>query len=175
MPFRVRSPLPFVAPFCRALAASALIAAALSVGGCFNPVSSKLYQPAPLAAAPLNWSGRAPIAVTARTVDGLALTGWFWAPEQPHDDVLLFLPGRAGNRDIAAKQAEAFAAGGRGVLVASYRGYGDNPGKPDESGLYRDGAAFADLARTLRPAGGCTCSATGSARPSRFTSPAEPT
>ncbi|RYY15462.1 MAG: alpha/beta hydrolase, partial [Alphaproteobacteria bacterium] len=93
------------------------------------------------------------MAVSARTSDGLELTGWFWAPDDPSDDILLFLPGRAGNRDTAAHQAEPFAAGGRGVLVASYRGYGDNAGKPDEKGLYLDGAAFADLTRTMHTTG----------------------
>ncbi len=93
------------------------------------------------------------MAVTARTSDGLDLAGWYWAPQDAGGDVLLFLPGRAGNRDIAARQAEAFATGGRDVLVASYRGYGGNPGHPDEAGLYLDGMAFADLARTLRPTG----------------------
>lgn len=78
------------------------------------------------------------------------LVGWYWASQDASGDILLFLPGCAGNRDTAARQAEAFAANGRGVLVASYRGY---PGTPDEKGLYRDGMAFADLARTLRPSG----------------------
>jgi len=153
MLFRVRSRLPDAAALSRILLASTLVGAALTVSGCVNPVSSKLYQPKPLAATSPTWAGRAPTTVSAKTADGIELTGWFWAPEQPHGDILLFLPGRAGNRNIAAKQAEPFAAGGRGVLVASYRGYGDNPGNPDENGLYRDGAAFADLARALRPTG----------------------
>ena len=130
----------------------ALVAASM-LSACVNPVSSSLYQPAPLAAQPAPWAGRAPTAIEARTADGLTLTGWYWAPEQPGGDILLFLPGRAGNRDIAARQAEPFAAGGRGVMVASYRGYGDNPGTPDEPGLYRDGAAFADVASKLRGPG----------------------
>jgi len=120
-----------------------------ALASCVNPVGSSLYQPEPLAAERAPWAGREPMAVSARTSDGLELTGWFWAPDDPSDDILLFLPGRAGNRDTAARQAEPFAAGGRGVLVASYRGYGDNAGKPDEKGLYLDGAAFADLARTM--------------------------
>jgi fermentation-respiration switch protein FrsA (DUF1100 family) len=40
---------------------------------------------------------------------------------------------------------------GGGLLVASYRGYGDNPGEPDEAGLYADARAFLSLARTLAP------------------------
>ena len=115
MPFRLRSRLPGAAALCRILVTSTLVGAAINLGGCVNPVSSKLYQPKPLAAASPTWAGRAPTGVSAKTADGVELTGWFWAPEQPHGDILLFLRGRAGNRNIAAKQAEPFAAGGRGV------------------------------------------------------------
>lgn len=120
--------------------------------GCLNLAGSSLYQPEPIGRVPTAWGGRAPQAVVARTGDGLALKGWFWPPRAPDGDILLFLPGRAGNRDTAARKAAPLALAGKGVLVASYRGFGDNPGTPDEQGLYRDGAAFADLARTMRPA-----------------------
>jgi fermentation-respiration switch protein FrsA (DUF1100 family) len=133
--------------------ASLGVSLSLAMTGCINPVGSTLYQPQPIAGPAPAWQDRAPVAVTARTRDGLDLAGWFWAPQDATGDILLFLPGRAGNRDTAARQAEAFAANGRGVLVASYRGYGSNPGHPDENGLYRDGMAFADLARTLGPSG----------------------
>ncbi len=135
------------------IGASLILSTPLLMAGCINPVGSALYQPQPVTGPAPVWKDRAPVAVTARTRDGLALTGWYWAPQDASGDILLFLPGRAGNRDTAARQAEAFAAGGRGVLVASYRGYGANPGKPDEAGLYLDGIAFADLARTLQPSG----------------------
>jgi fermentation-respiration switch protein FrsA (DUF1100 family) len=65
-------------------------------------------------------------------------------------DLILFFHGQSGNRYTAARIAAPLAAGG-GLLVASYRGYGDNPGKPDEAGLYADARAFLSLARTLAP------------------------
>ena len=37
------------------------------------------------------------------------------------------------------------------LLVASYRGYGGNPGSPSEAGLYADARAFLSLARRLAP------------------------
>jgi fermentation-respiration switch protein FrsA (DUF1100 family) len=135
------------------LAMSFVVVGSMFVAACLNPVGKALYQPQPLAAASPAWAGRAPVPVTARTADGLDLAGWYWAPKGKAQDILVFLPGRAGNRDTAARQAEAFAEGGRGVLVASYRGYGSNAGTPDEQGLYRDGLAFADLARRLQPTG----------------------
>ncbi len=138
-------------PIRRMLTASFVILASLSASACLNPVGKALYQPQPVTGVSPTWTGRAPVPVTARTTDGLDLAGWYWAPEGKDRDILLFLPGRAGNRDTAARQAEAFAQDGRGVLVASYRGYGSNAGTPDEQGLYRDGMAFADLARRLQP------------------------
>jgi hypothetical protein len=138
---------------CRGLATSFVVIGSLSVTACLNPVGKALYQPQPLATASPTWAGRAPVPVTARTANGFDLAGWYWAPDGKAQDILLFLPGRAGSRDTAARQAEPFAEGGRGVLVASYRGYGSNAGTPDEQGLYRDGLAFADLARRLQPNG----------------------
>ncbi len=137
----------------RMVCASLVLSLPLLMSGCISPVGSALYQPQPITGVAPVWKGRAPVSVTARTSDAIVLTGWYWAPQDASGDILLFLPGRAGNRDTAAHQAEAFAASGRGVLVASYRGYGANPGTPDEAGLYRDGIAFAELARTLQPSG----------------------
>ena len=153
MPLTTRTPHCARRSLRRTAGLSLLLATSLSLTGCLNPVSSALFQPQPLGNRPLAWAKRAPTAVVARTSDGLELTGWYWPPAAATSDVLLYLPGRAGNRDTAAQQAEPFAADGRGVLVASYRGYGDNPGKPDEKGLYLDGDAFANLVRTLHPAG----------------------
>ena len=123
-----------------------------TLAGCVNPVGRALYQPAPVAATP-TWTGRAPRMVEAVSTDGITLKGWFWPPETANGGVLIYLPGRAGNRDVAAKAAQAFARDGHGVLVASYRGYGDNSGTPDERGLYEDGRAFVELAKQLVPNG----------------------
>ncbi len=40
---------------------------------------------------------------------------------------------------------------GRGLLVASWRGFGDNPGQPSEVGLFADGAAFLAEAQRRSP------------------------
>lgn len=132
------------------------IAIALSVtmlAGCVDPVGRSLYQPAPIGSTAPAWTGRTPQLVEAISVDGVRLRGWFWPPERADAAVLVYLPGRAGNRDIAAQSAQVFARDGHGLLVASYRGYGDNAGTPDERGLYADGRAFVDLARRLVPSG----------------------
>ena len=129
----------------------ALLLASLS--GCINPVGRSLYEPAPLGSTTPAWTARVPQLVDTTTKDGVRLQGWFWPPETADGAVLVYLPGRAGNRDVAATAAQAFAQDGHGLLVASYRGYGDNPGTPDERGLYQDGRAFVDLAKRLVPNG----------------------
>ncbi len=140
--------------FTRRGPAGVSIALALALlAGCVNPVGQALYQPAPIGSKAPVWTERTPQSVEAIAADGTRLRGWFWPPQAAGGAVLVYLPGRAGNRDIAAQAAQAFARDGRGLLVASYRGYGDNPGTPDERGLYADGRAFVDLARRLVPDG----------------------
>ena len=59
--------------------------------------------------------------------------------------------GNGGNQFAAAGSAEPFHGDGHGVLVASYRGYGGNPGEPTEDGLFADGDAWIAKAQELAP------------------------
>lgn len=130
-----------------------LFAAALMVAGCAGMVRERIYRPVPIAADQPAWRGAAPQAVTARTADGLVLNGYYWPPAGGSRDILVFFHGNGGNRQTAALIAEPLTRHGSGVLVASYRGYGDNPGRPSEAGLFADGAAFVALARRRQPDG----------------------
>jgi fermentation-respiration switch protein FrsA (DUF1100 family) len=121
----------------------------LALASCASTIRSRIYRPEPMPAS-ISWSGRAPTEVTTTTADGLKLRGYYWPPQSAGGDLILFLPGQSGNRYTAASMAAPLAAGG-GLLVASYRGYGDNPGRPNEAGLYADARAFLSLARTLAP------------------------
>lgn len=121
----------------------------LTLASCASTVDSRLYLPEPMPAS-VTWSGRAPEEVTATTADGLKLRGYYWPPRPAGGDLILFFHGQSGNRYKAARMAAPLAGGG-GLLVADYRGYGDNPGKPDEAGLYADARAFLSLARALAP------------------------
>lgn len=129
------------------------LAAALSLAGCAGMARERIYRPEPIAAAQPAWRGAAPRPVTARTADGLVLNGYYWPPAAGSRDILVFFHGNAGNRQTAASMAEPLTRHGSGVLVASYRGYGGNPGRPREAGLIADGAAFVALARQLQPEG----------------------
>ncbi len=71
------------------------------------------------------------------THDGLLIRSWYRAPE-PGKPVIVYFPGRNG--DIVGKPSHLFdlAEDGYGLVLAGYRGYGNNPGRPSESNLYRD-------------------------------------
>ncbi|MEV4470751.1 alpha/beta fold hydrolase [Nonomuraea sp. NPDC049504] len=80
--------------------------------------------------------------VTFTTRDGLELAAWHVPGRR--DVTVLVMGGNAGNRLHRAPLASALAAHGLGVLLMDYRGYGGNPGTPDEEGLLRDALAARD-------------------------------
>lgn len=130
-----------------------LILAGLSLTGCAGIIRDRIFQPQPLTATPVTWRAEAPQTVTATTGDGLVLEGYYWPAEPGNDRLLISFHGNGYNHLVGASRAEPFRAGGHGVLVASYRGYGDNPGRPSEAALLIDGAAWMDKAQELVPNG----------------------
>jgi uncharacterized protein len=83
-------------------------------------------------------------AVTLRTEDGLDLVSWYAAARGDRPTVVYF-HGNAGNIGDRASKARRFLDAGFGLLLVSYRGYGGNPGRPTEQGLYADGRAALDF------------------------------
>lgn len=114
-------------------------------------ISDRVYEPVSLADTEVDYRGTAPQAVQATTADGLVLEGAYWPPDDGMDQVVVVFHGNSYNHLVSAYRAEPLRAGGRGVLIASYRGYGDNPGKPSETGLYADAEAWIAKSRALRP------------------------
>lgn len=78
--------------------------------------------------------------ISVTTGDGLALTSWFLPPAGDGKTVVLF-HGNAGSIAGRADKARDLAAMGLGVLLVEYRGFGGNPGRPTEAGLYGDARA----------------------------------
>jgi len=77
------------------------------------------------------------------TSDGLMLEGWFKPPSgRP---TIVYFHGNAGHFGERAFKARYFMDRGYGFLLASYRGYGGNPGRPSEAGVYRDARAALDF------------------------------
>jgi hypothetical protein len=79
--------------------------------------------------------------VRLTTEDGLSLLAWWLPPPDAAAPVVLFLHGNGGNLAHRAGRAAAFRAAGQGALLVAWRGYGGNPGQPDEAGLVRDARA----------------------------------
>lgn len=131
-----------------------LLCAALLTTGCAGIIRDRIYLPDPAQPnASVAWNGVASGDVTTTTADGLVLKGFYWPPTNGHSDVTVYFHGNGGNAVTAAASAGPLTEGGHGVLVADYRGYGGNLGKPSEAGLMRDGEAWMRLAGTLRPNG----------------------
>jgi fermentation-respiration switch protein FrsA (DUF1100 family) len=79
--------------------------------------------------------------VEIESSDGLQLKSW-WAPsKRPDGRVIIYFHGNAGHRGDRIPRVTSYLAEGYGILLVGYRGYGGNPGKPTEQGLYADARA----------------------------------
>lgn len=83
--------------------------------------------------------------VSATTSDGLDLAMWYHPPARPGAPVIVLFQGNAGHMGHRGFKIIPFVEAGFGMLLAEYRGYGGNPGSPNETGLYRDGRAALDF------------------------------
>ncbi|MEE8271062.1 MAG: alpha/beta hydrolase [Alphaproteobacteria bacterium] len=133
--------------------AAALVGYGAVVAGAFVFQRGLLYFPSTVTPDPAVQVAGRMAAAHYRTVDGLDLTGWYRAAEDRRP-TLVYFHGNAGHHGDRATLVGAYLDAGYGVLLAGYRGYGGNPGRPTEQGLYRDGrAALAWLAEHGVPAG----------------------
>lgn len=82
--------------------------------------------------------------VTLRTGDGLDLLAWHAPPSGPSQPTLALFHGNGGHIGLLAGKARVFIDAGYGLLLPEYRGYGGNPGRPTEEGLYADARAALD-------------------------------
>lgn len=84
------------------------------------------------------------------TQDGLDILAWRLHAASPGAPVVLYLHGNGGSLLHRAARVQRFQQQGWGALFVQWRGYGGNPGRPDEAGLAHD--ALAGL-RSLRAEG----------------------
>ena len=73
--------------------------------------------------------------------DTLSLQAWFRPPSHKDAITVVMLHGNAGNLSTRKRHIDNFRDAERGFLIFSWRGYGNNPGKPSEAGLYADAQA----------------------------------
>ncbi|MBR0671861.1 alpha/beta hydrolase [Neoroseomonas soli] len=87
---------------------------------------------------------------TLRTEDGLDLA-FLAVPPAPGAPVLLHFHGNGGNVEHRTTLGAYLNRGGYGVVLAEYRGYGGNPGRPGEEAFARDAAAYLAWTRARFP------------------------
>ncbi len=91
--------------------------------------------------------------VTLHTEDGLELGAWFVPAAEGRalgvPMAVLVAPGNGGNREGRAGLAEELSNRGLAVLLMDYRGYGGNPGSPNEEGLAADAFAATEALEAL--------------------------
>jgi hypothetical protein len=78
------------------------------------------------------------------TPDGLRLLAWY-RPPRCGRPVIVYFHGNGGHIGYRRERLARLADAGYGVLTPEYRGYGGNPGRPSETGLYEDGRASLDF------------------------------
>ena len=75
-----------------------------------------------------------------KSEQGLVLTSWYLPPKDGKP-VIVYFHGNAGTISDRDYKVAPWYAAGYGIWLTGYRGFGDNPGKPSEAGLYNDARA----------------------------------
>jgi uncharacterized protein len=89
--------------------------------------------------------------LTLHTADGERIVAW-WKPPEPGRAVLVYFHGNGGSLWNRRERARLLTAGGRGLLLVSYRGYPGSTGSPTEEGLRLDAeAAYRFAAQRYEP------------------------
>ena len=81
------------------------------------------------------------------TPDGERLQLWH-RPAQPTQPTLVYLHGNAGNLSTRKRLITDLGNDGRGLVIFSWRGYGQSTGTPSEVGMYVDARAVFDWLET---------------------------
>lgn len=77
-----------------------------------------------------------------KEADGTRLRIWQSGPPAEGKATIVFFYGNAGTLSDFADVGAALRTQGFGVVLASYRGYSNNPGFPSEEGLFEDARAI---------------------------------
>ena len=125
------------------LSAVAIVYAGV-VGVAFTFQRSMLYYP-DTSAPSLRATGLKGVEeIVLQTSDQLSLMAWYQRATAGNPTLVLF-HGNAGHIGHRGFKIGPYLDAGYGVLLVEYRGYGGNPGKPSEQGLYKDGRAALDF------------------------------
>ncbi len=80
--------------------------------------------------------------ITVKTDDGLSLSALYIPPKDQNQPVIVFFHGNGGDIGDRGYRPEPYIPMGYGFLLAEYRGYWGNDGKPSEQGFYADARAY---------------------------------
>ncbi len=122
---------------------AAFATVALTLGGTWMLQDRLIYFPGgDPGVPPAPWSD-----LRVASSDDLMLTAWL-RPSDGSDSrpLVIVFPGNAGNRADRVALGNALASTGGDVVLAEYRGYGANPGRPSEEGLVADAVATVEAA-----------------------------
>lgn len=111
------------------------------VGGMFALQRNLLYVPDTANTTPAASGAPELSVVTMETADGLALNSWFRPATAAGRPTIVYFQGNAGHLGYRGMRMRPYLDAGFGVFMVGYRGYGGNPGRPTELGLYKDARA----------------------------------
>ena len=111
---------------------------ALLLGGLAVFQRDMIYHPGDSLPSPEQAGVPEMVPVPVRTTDNLVLTGWYAPPERRRRPTIVYCHGNARTLAQRAHKARLLLDAGFGVFLVGYRGYGGNPGRPTEQGLYAD-------------------------------------
>ncbi|MBK8907036.1 MAG: alpha/beta hydrolase [Rhodospirillales bacterium] len=111
------------------------------VGGMFALQRNLLYVPDTANTTPAASGAPELSVVTMETTDGLALNSWFRPATAAGRPTIVYFQGNAGHLGYRGMRMRPYLDAGFGVFMVGYRGYGGNPGRPTELGLYTDARA----------------------------------
>lgn len=86
--------------------------------------------------------------VFLKTGDKLTLKAYYSAPKYEDMPTIIFFQGNTGNPQDHMYKLVPLVEAGFGVLIAGYRGFDKNPGKPTEEGLLLDAMAAVSYVRS---------------------------
>ena len=73
-----------------------------------------------------------------KTQEGMFLTHWHYQSPDKKKPWIVIFHGNAGHIESRGYKYQFFAQAEYSILLASYRGYGGNPGKPSETAIIQD-------------------------------------
>ena len=91
--------------------------------------------------APAPIDGHWPQVVATTASDGMACRHLWWPPKDRSAAVVALFQGNAGHAGHRIDKFAPLVGAGQGLLLVGYRGYGGNPGRPNQAGLIADAAA----------------------------------